>query len=316
MNNDKSKILVSICCITYNHAPFIRKAFDGFLMQEPPTGVSADEPWYEILIHDDASTDGTTEIIKEYVEKYPDMILPLFEKENQYTKGADMDLYNYNRARGKYIAYCEGDDYWTDPYKLQKQVDYMDAHPDYSICTHGFSIHMIEKNKLCPSRDFIAYNQSVNKTPEGVDFSVKDYFSEYYGQPLTMLFRMSMFDFDWRKRYKYYRDTHEIYHLLKAGKGYWMNFNGGVYNIHGGGIAGGLSRSRFCEVSLPMDKELYWKTHDCYAKKQYVETLETCVQEYASKYPMKALRYAFRILLLTGHPHSIIRNIKTIFGRK
>ena len=310
--------IVSICCLTYNHAPFIRKALDGFLMQEPPTGVSADEPWFEILIHDDASTDGTDAIIKEYAAKYPDIISPLYEEINQYTHGGKgkMDLFNYNRVRGKYVAYCEGDDYWTDPHKLQKQVDFMENHPDYSICTHGCSISVIEKNQEYPSRDFVAYNQSATKTSEGVDFSVKEYFDEQYGQPLTMLFRMSMFDFGWRNRYKYYRDTHEIYHLLMSGKGYWMNFNGGVYNIHGGGIAGGLSRSRLCEVSLPMDRELYWKTHDRYAKKQYVETLETCVQEYAQKQPMRALRYAFRILLLTGHPRSIIRNLKLIFGKK
>ena len=137
--------IVSICCLTYNHAPFIRKALDGFLMQEPPTGVSADEPWFEILIHDDASTDGTDAIIKEYAAKYPDIIFPLYEEINQYTHGGkgNMDLFNYNRVRGKYIAYCEGDDYWIDAHKLQKQVDFMECHLEYSICTHGCSMKAI-----------------------------------------------------------------------------------------------------------------------------------------------------------------------------
>lgn len=82
----------------------------------------------EVLIHDDASTDGTQDIIREYEKKYPNIVKPIYQKENQYSKGVKVSLvYNYSRARGKYIALCEGDDYWTDPYKLQKQVDFWKA---------------------------------------------------------------------------------------------------------------------------------------------------------------------------------------------
>jgi glycosyltransferase involved in cell wall biosynthesis len=93
----------------------------------------------EILIHDDASTDGTQQIILEYQEMYPDIIKPFFQKENTYSKGVKRIgyLYNYPRAKGKYIAECEGDDYWNDPYKLQKQVDYMEAHPECGFSCHG-----------------------------------------------------------------------------------------------------------------------------------------------------------------------------------
>ena len=310
--------IVSICCLTYNHAPFIRKALDGFLMQEPPTSVSKDEPWYEILIHDDASTDGTDAIIKEYAAKYPDRIFPLYEEINQYSHGGKgkMDLFNYNRVRGKYVAYCEGDDYWTDSQKLQKQVDFMESHSDYSICFHDFVVHDCVRDVEYESKDICSYRSLEDKSPEGVDISIADYIEYRFGQPLTMLFRMSMFDFGWRGNYKFYRDTHEIYHLMKAGKGYWMNFKGGVYNIHGGGISGGLTKHQFCEVSLPIDREFYWKTFDPIVKKQYVGTLEICVQEYAHEHPMKALRYAFRVFFLTGHPRSIIRNLKTILGVK
>lgn len=259
MTNDKSNIIVSICCITYNHAPFIRKALDGFLMQEPPTGVSKDEPWYEILIHDDASTDGTDAIICEYAAKYPDRIFPLYEEINQYSHGGKgrMDLYNYNRVRGKYIAYCEGDDYWTDPKKLQKQVDFMESHPDYSICLHGYTKNETRTNKISLSCDFERYAQASNKSEEGLDITAKDYLDGYFGQPLTMVFRMSMFDFKWRDQYQYYRDTHEIYHLLRAGKGYWMNFDGGVYNLHGGGISAAASLETKCWEEREHVMELY-----------------------------------------------------------
>lgn len=127
--------LVSICSITYNHAPFIRQCLDGFLMQQCNFPI-------EIIINDDCSTDGTTEIIREYAEKYPDTIFPIFHEENQYSKGENciFQKFVFPKARGKYIALCEGDDYWTAPLKLQKQVDFLESHPDYSMCCHRAKI--------------------------------------------------------------------------------------------------------------------------------------------------------------------------------
>ena len=120
--------VVSICCITYNHAKYIKSALDGFLKQYTDFD-------YEILIHDDCSTDGTTDIIKEYAERYPDVIFPLYEDENQWVKGRRGNIeFNYPRARGKYIALCEGDDYWTDEYKLQKQVDLLESNQHAGMC--------------------------------------------------------------------------------------------------------------------------------------------------------------------------------------
>lgn len=263
MTNIQPNIIVSICCITYNHASFIRKALDGFLMQEPPTGVSSDELWYEILIHDDASTDGTTEIIKEYAAKYPDRIFPLYEEENQYKKvgTAGIDFYNYNRAKGRYIAYCEGDDYWTDAHKLQNQVDFMDAHPEYSICFHDYDKYDVRNERMYLSSDRAWYNKLELKTEQGSELTVTDYFHRV-GQPLTMLFRVSLFDFNKHSQYKYYRDTHEIYHLLRNGKGYWMNFKGGVYNMHGGGISASVGIDQHCWEEREHVMELYLQNRD------------------------------------------------------
>lgn len=101
---------------------------------------------FEVLIHDDASTDGTTDVIREYEAKYPDIIKPIYQTENQYKKGRGLSIgngINVRRARGKYIAECEGDDFWTDPYKLQKQVDFLEANPDYGFIGTGFNF-MIE----------------------------------------------------------------------------------------------------------------------------------------------------------------------------
>ncbi|MCI5779181.1 MAG: glycosyltransferase [Lentisphaeria bacterium] len=128
--------MVSVCCITYNHEPYIRDCLEGFLMQK------TDFP-FEVLIHDDASTDRTADIIREYEAKYPDIIKPIYQTENQYSKGVKVSMvYNYPRAQGKYIALCEGDDYWIDPNKLQRQYDFMETHPEYSVCSTGFQVLM------------------------------------------------------------------------------------------------------------------------------------------------------------------------------
>ena len=271
MTNNQSQILVSICCITYNHAPFIRKALDGFLMQEPPTGVSADERWYEILIHDDCSSDGTTDIIREYAAKYPNKIFPLYETENQFSKvgTGGIDMFNYNRARGKYIAYCEGDDYWTDSYKLQKQVDFMESHQDYSVCWHRVLRYDMENNSLRED-DCESYLEG----QEGVDVLLMDTLDHWYTQPLSMLFRVSEYDFTCVKRYKYYRDMHEIYHLLNKGHGYLFSFIGGIYVIHKGGVSGGITQKQFFKNAYQIDKEFYSVNRDYYSRETFKRTLD------------------------------------------
>ena len=124
------KIKVSILCLAYNHANFIRKCLDGFVMQK------TNFP-FEVIIHDDASTDGTADIIREYAEKYPDIIKPILQTENQWSRGINIwKTHMWPRISGEYVAVCDGDDYWTDPKKLQRQVDFLDRHLDYSMCFH------------------------------------------------------------------------------------------------------------------------------------------------------------------------------------
>lgn len=132
---DEAKPLVAIQCITFNQENYIRDALEGFVMQK------TDFPFVAI-VHDDASTDNTAKIVQEYATKYPEIIIPLLETENQYSKhdGSLSRILRKTREKinATYIAECEGDDYWTDPYKLQKQVDFLEAHPDYSMVYTAF----------------------------------------------------------------------------------------------------------------------------------------------------------------------------------
>lgn len=141
--------LVSICCTTYNHARYIRQALDGFLSQK------CDFP-IEILVHDDASTDGTADILAGYAERYPGVVLPMFETENQYSKGVPInETFNFPRARGKYIALCEGDDYWREETKLARQIAYMEGDPGCTFCFTNGLIH--DESGKAPDRPFLPY---------------------------------------------------------------------------------------------------------------------------------------------------------------
>lgn len=123
--------LVSVCCITYNQESYITQTIEGFLIQKTNFPI-------EIIIHDDASTDNTADILREYEGKYPNMFILIYQKENQYSQGIiPITEFVFPKCQGKYIAICEGDDYWTDPYKLQKQVDFLEANEDYVLCFHN-----------------------------------------------------------------------------------------------------------------------------------------------------------------------------------
>ena len=143
-HNKTNKVLVSILCLTYNHEDYIRECIEGFLIQKTNFD-------FEVLIHDDASFDLTSSIIKEYEKNNPGIIKTIYQTKNKYSKNINLVEYNLSRAKGKYIALCEGDDYWTDPYKLQKQVDFLNNNLDYGLVytkvkTYHQSIARFSKN--------------------------------------------------------------------------------------------------------------------------------------------------------------------------
>ncbi len=149
---------VSIICTAYNHEKYIKQAIESFLMQKTSFR-------FEILIHDDASQDKTSDIIKEYADMYPDMIRAVLQTENQFSQGISPTVLLRKMVRGKYIAFCEGDDFWTDSNKLQKQYDFLENNSDYIACGHAAS-YCTESGEILTDKKFDIFPESMDITTE------------------------------------------------------------------------------------------------------------------------------------------------------
>lgn len=243
--------LLSIVTITYNHEPFIAQTIEGVLMQQVNFPI-------EFIIAEDCSTDGTRAICQQYADQCPELIRLITSESNV---GA---IANERRAmlaaRGKYIAFCEGDDYWTDPLKLQKQVDFLEAHPAYSVTFHRCKHYNVETHEMVDDNCGYLF---ADKNQLGVDITTAQFFKSWITQPLTMVYRVASFDLDVALQYTYYRDMHQIYHLLQAGKGYLFAFDGGVRTMHTGGLSSLLSHKQKAIVAIPIARELlFFNSHD------------------------------------------------------
>lgn len=242
--------MVSVCVQTYQHGNYIKECLDGILMQQTTFT-------FEILLGEDASTDGTREICLEYAQKHPDKIrLFLHHRENNIAingtpTGRFNFLYNLYNARGNYIALCEGDDYWTDPLKLQKQVDFLEGNEGYTICWTNYKID--EMGTL--------------KNPHWVEgffkVSYKDIDFNNFGTPyctytLTCMFKSSLIKAVNIDNFKFFKDNTLYTLCLQKGKGAVLNFFGGVYRIHNTSIYSTASKykqaisnySNFAEILI------------------------------------------------------------------
>lgn len=236
---NKTLPLVSISCITYNQAPYIRQCLDGFLSQQITFPI-------EIVLYDDASTDGTQEIIQEYAQQYPSLFNVFLNQENQYSKGIrGMNMkFNLHRCKGKYIAFCEGDDYWTDPDKLQKQVDFLEENPEYSICCTNYS-EVDDNGKILKENVWDGIRLSPTITHEMI-------LKLYKPKILTSIFRKEALK---RGVPEIYYQTFNTDNFLCAfateyGPAGFLNFNSGCYRVHNQGVWSGKSEINQYEMQL------------------------------------------------------------------
>jgi glycosyltransferase involved in cell wall biosynthesis len=255
--------LVSISCITYNHEKYIQQALDGFLIQK------TNFP-FEVLINDDASTDNTANIIREYEKKYPDIIKPIYQTENKFSKGIPISAtYTFPRIKGKYVALCEGDDYWTDPLKLQKQVDYLELHPKCSICFHLVKVICAEDSNL--NEIFPSSKKRFNKTILSLNDLVKRNFIQtnsvmyrwmFNSENIQKVFPSNILPGDW------------YIHLIHAEKGLigYIDEVMSVYRRHSGGIWWNASHNKLEQYKKYGSKMLnFYLCIDKYLKYKYTK---------------------------------------------
>ena len=238
---------------------------------------------FEVLIHDDASTDGTTEIIKEYEAKYPDIIKPIYEDENQWVKGRrGSAVFNFPRAKGKYIALCEGDDYWTDPLKLQKQVDFLEKSLDYSMCSTRCLFYYEEGKQ---------YKETYPQYIGDDNIVTLDKLVRGYNMPqtLTLVFRKSLLGNSLYKTCTTHSDIVLYYSLLKLGSGFCIQESTGVYRIHNHGIWS----------SLDSLKGFIWETQMkiaiVHADLQSTPAIHYLLYQFTKSFPRKALLVDMRL---------------------
>ena len=240
MEVDNRPLMVTVQCPVFNHKPYIRQCLEGIVMQKTNFR-------FEAIVHDDASTDGTADIIREYEEKYPDIIKPIYETENQYSKrdGSLRRILN-EHAHGKYVAVCEGDDYWLDPLKLQKQFDILENDEGISMCHHNFYEIIGEKRTLkvrdVPQRQDILSIANNNQT-----------------QTLTMFFRniqpLIPDDFNGKTVYSQFWALR----LAEIGDIYYIDEPMAVYRRHEGGVFGKQKLSnKFVMIVTNLDNMIYW----------------------------------------------------------
>lgn len=214
IENENEDIKVSVFCLAYNHEKYIKKTLEGFVMQRTSFQ-------YEVFVHDDASNDNTPNIIKEYAEKYPSLIKPIFQKENQMSKGVGIGhTYIFPKMKGKYIASCEGDDYWNDEYKLQKQFEFMEAHSECSLSTHRAQCCNEDgtyNDKVIPDKRYRLDKSGIISEKELVEcYWVR---GTYPFHTSSYFYRKSVIDTD----LKYSRDIGILRKCLLKGSVYYIN---------------------------------------------------------------------------------------------
>ena len=286
---ENEQIMVSVSCLVYNHEKYLRKCLDGFIMQK--TNFK-----FEVLVHDDASTDGSQDIIREYEEKYPDIIKPIYQTENQFSKRTGiMKTFQLPRARGKYFAYCEGDDYWCDENKLQRQFDILESHPDCSICTHTVG-HIKENGELTDNR-YPAIHLS-----EGVH-SNTEIFSYLFGEGLYM-FQLSSFFFRREVLNEYYEsmpyfvkksmvgDTPLLLYLLNLGNLYYIDGILSHYRL----FTDGSWTSRNCStdegwINFWENKANCYKLYNEYTEYKYNDVIQKSINNLEFDICLKKKQY-------------------------
>jgi glycosyltransferase involved in cell wall biosynthesis len=260
---------LSVLVPTFNHEKFIAQMIEGALMQKTTLDI-------EIVIGDDASTDNNPTIIQEYAERFPDKIKAFLHQQNlgpsepRELGGKNNVGFLFSKCEGDYIALCEGDDYWTDPLKLQKQVDFLENNPDYALCHHQLEV-IYDDNS--PKHFFNLENQKETSTIEDL-LADETWFLGTASTVFRNVFKGGMPDWWWKTASG---DLGIFIEAARFGKIEYLSDSMGIYRKHRGGMTNIHTPQN--EFFLRNRMELF-QSLDVYLEKQYAEILTKTIEKY------------------------------------
>lgn len=297
--------LVSVVVICYNQARYIRECLDGIFMQETSFP-------FEVKVYDDASTDGTADILREYGRKYNNLELNLF-KENYFAKGLAYygEKQGYLTARGKYIATCEGDDYWTDSSKLQKQVDFMENHPDYSVVFHRYKIYQEQQGRW----EGDGLDDLFGAGNDVYELSTEAFLRRWMTQYVTMMFRREAYRLEKIDRYKLFRDSHLYYSLLQEGKGAILSMIAGVYRRTGTGAYTKMQELNKIKSQIAVFYELWKVNNDERVKLMYERNVRYLLEQ-PIIFINERWRYTWRLFRANWDVRMLMSNLFKLIKRR
>ena len=267
-------IKVSVICLVYNHEKYLRQCLEGMVSQQTDFA-------YEILIHDDASTDNSALIIKEYEERYPELIRVVYQKENQYSKGRKItkDIL-FPMARGKYLAICEGDDYWCNDNKLFLQYHALEENTKCSLCTH--KVRRIQENG-----EYLDSYYPINNVPRGLvtsaDFIKFLCLKEAYPfQTSSYFYRKTDAPYNLEEYPQFMQDLSFgdiplMLYLITKGNLYYIDEEMSHYRVASKGSWN--SRQDKSSKKNLNENRLLFRRYDEYTKFQYSEEIEKAIRK-------------------------------------
>lgn len=298
---------VSVIMITYQHEAFITEAIEGVLMQEVDFPV-------ELIIADDCSPDRTAEIVIRYRDTHPK---GHWIQYTRHTKNKGMTpnfSWALKVAKGQFIAFCEGDDYWTDPYKLQKQVDFLEGNKNYSHCWTRFNKLWQESREV----EIDGNSKFFSENKKGIDFTFKEFSTGWELGIQTLVFRKSCLPKDCFSKYKHFRDIHLITELLSQGKGFCFNSFDVVYRKHHGGVHTGTPKRLIDENAYLIYKELLeaFPSNKFLMEKLIYYLNETIFHQIDDKKFFKALQLIFKYYKFSKNYYTFKHHLKSLIFRK
>lgn len=321
--------LVSVRCVTYNQSAYIKDALNGFVMQQ------TNFP-FVVLVVDDASTDGEQEVIRKFMteefelsdasvayEKETEFayiqyaqhktnkncfMVAMFLKENHYSQKKKKFPYLAEWRDGvKYEAICEGDDYWIDPLKLQKQVDFLEMNPEYSMCFHSAKII----NEL-------GIADKISGVVEEREYTANEVFKQWTAPTASLLFKREIYDLPMNDRYKpLYGDIVMILRAAKCGKLRGMSDPMSIYRVHSGGVTYDKARRKSFAKRLPEHflyiKDNFWEILDKNVLNKFLsDSYLLRVKESA----MSLRTFSDLYLFVYSYPQNFFLKVKKIYGKR